>query len=158
MPAATTGAGAAVLLVYPVTNLLHCNVMRSGPEGIRASIGDAGGSVQVDETAPGKPIVAVDFDFLPDDAKLLAVKPTLESLPQLRRIKISKFSNVTDAGLLHLKGLTQLDSIDLYCLGVTTAGVEDLRKALPDVKVNDYRRPLFVAPTPEQMQQIRRGP
>ena len=42
---------------------------------------------------------------------------------------------VTDAGLVHLKGLTSLQSLSLYRSQVTDAGVAELQKALPNCKI-----------------------
>jgi hypothetical protein len=42
---------------------------------------------------------------------------------------------VTDAGLAHLKALTNLTQLSLDGTQVTDAGVADLRKALPKCKV-----------------------
>ena len=46
-----------------------------------------------------------------------------------------KLSDATDADLEHLKGLTQLQCLDLPP-NVTDAGLEQLKKALPKVVVN----------------------
>ena len=40
-------------------------------------------------------------------------------------------TKITDAGLVHLKGLTKLVSINLIGTKVTDAGAQDLQKALP---------------------------
>jgi hypothetical protein len=42
---------------------------------------------------------------------------------------------VTDAGLGHLSGLTRLKYLNLEGTGVTDAGVQDLRKALPTARI-----------------------
>jgi hypothetical protein len=42
---------------------------------------------------------------------------------------------VNDAGLVHLEGLTALQQLDLILTKVTEAGVEQLKKSLPNVKV-----------------------
>jgi hypothetical protein len=46
---------------------------------------------------------------------------------------------VTDRGLEHLKGLTGLKAVDLRETGVTDAGVEALRRALPRATVQRRR-------------------
>ena len=44
-------------------------------------------------------------------------------------------SKITDAGLVHLKGLTGLQTLDLGGTEVTDAGFADLKKALPNCKI-----------------------
>jgi hypothetical protein len=58
----------------------------------------------------------------------------LSGLTRLRRLYLFKTS-VTDAGLAHLKGLTGLTDLHLGYTAVTDRGVDDLRRSLPDVKV-----------------------
>ncbi len=41
----------------------------------------------------------------------------------------------TDAGLVHLKGLTNLYLLVLYGTRITDAGVAELQKALPDCEI-----------------------
>jgi len=47
-------------------------------------------------------------------------------------------TQVTDAGLVHLKSLKGLTYLGLLRTGVTAEGVADLQSAIPDVKV-DFR-------------------
>ena len=42
---------------------------------------------------------------------------------------------MTDAGLQHLKGLTNLQTLELDNTQVTATGLTDLRKALPDCQI-----------------------
>jgi hypothetical protein len=44
---------------------------------------------------------------------------------------------VTDAGLVHLKSLRNLKCIDLSGTKVTDAGIAQLRRALPGLKVSE---------------------
>ena len=44
-------------------------------------------------------------------------------------------TQVTDAGLVHLKGLTNLQELDLSRTRTTDAGVADLQKVLPNCKI-----------------------
>jgi hypothetical protein len=46
------------------------------------------------------------------------------------------FTRVTDAGLAHLKGLTNLGEVGLEGTQVTDAGVRDLQQALPSLKIH----------------------
>jgi hypothetical protein len=45
-------------------------------------------------------------------------------------------TKVTDAGLVHLKGLTSLQSLTLFNTEVTDAGVEGLQSALPQCSIS----------------------
>ena len=45
-------------------------------------------------------------------------------------------TQITDAGLAHLKGLTKLRFIGLAGTQVTEAGMKDLKRALPDLKID----------------------
>src|SRR5437016_5361549 len=68
-----------------------------------AAIRELGGTVGVDEQSPGRLVVAVSFlgeRSLPD-AALVHVK----GLTQLRRLDLTA-TPITDAGLVHLGGLT----------------------------------------------------
>ena len=47
-------------------------------------------------------------------------------------------TKITDAGLVHLKGLTNLQTLNLGGTKITDAGVADLQKALPNCKI--YRK------------------
>ena len=64
-----------------------------------AEIKKLGGGVTVDEKNPDKPVICVDFSD----------------------------TNVTDAGLELLKGLPELQRLDLSCTTVTNAGLENSR-------------------------------
>ena len=45
------------------------------------------------------------------------------------------YSKVTDAGLVHLKGMTDLRSLDLRNTEVTAEGVKALQAALPECRI-----------------------
>jgi internalin A len=45
-------------------------------------------------------------------------------------------TGVTDAGLKHLKELTELQTLSLWKTKVTDAGAKDLLKALPNCKIS----------------------
>jgi internalin A len=44
--------------------------------------------------------------------------------------------DVSDAGLVHLKGLTNLTTLNLERSQVTAAGVAELKKSLPDANIS----------------------
>jgi len=47
-----------------------------------------------------------------------------------------RFCGVTDAGLVHLKGLTQLRTLNLSLTQITDAGVAELKKSLPKCEIS----------------------
>ena len=55
----------------------------------------------------------------------------LEELTKLRALDLSGTA-ITDAGLVHIKGMTSLTWLDLRRTKVTDAGRAELQKALPD--------------------------
>ncbi len=58
----------------------------------------------------------------------------LKSLTNLKRLDLS-FTQVTDAGLVHLKGLTKLKYLGLNRTQVTDEGVKKLQGALPNCEI-----------------------
>lgn len=117
------------------------------------------GKYDVDDASSGRPVIRVDLRYydLSDDevasfARVLAAFPSLkaldiksvkmsdaglrhlQNLPQLRKLSVE--APVTDAGLAHLKALHQLEELSLKGSKVTDAGVQELQKALANVKVD----------------------
>ncbi len=45
-------------------------------------------------------------------------------------------TKVTDAGLVHLTGLTNLQTLNFSFTKITDAGVAELQKALPNCKIS----------------------
>ena len=58
----------------------------------------------------------------------------LEGLTDLTFLYLSG-TRVTDAGLVHLKGLSKLSGVTLPRLRVTGAGAKDLEQALPKLTI-----------------------
>jgi len=118
---------------------------KTGQDRAIHEIAEAGGSVQVDESAPDKPVVRVDCEglkktgfatFAPlGDDGLAQVRPYLEGLPRLRYLRISSWAYISDAGLAHLEGLSQLETIELYGDRITESGVNRLRQKLPNARI-----------------------
>lgn len=97
-----------------------------------AEIEKLGGACMVDEDSPGKPVIRVDFLHADvTDAGLVHLK----GLTELQSLDLMA-TNVSDAGLEHLRGLTRLQSLNLMATKVTDAGVKDLQMALPNCKIN----------------------
>jgi hypothetical protein len=91
-----------------------------------------GGRIEVDAKLQGRPVIRVDFiSTRLADAGL----EHLKGLAQLQHLNLQG-THVTDAGLEHLKGLTRLQVLFLGDTRVTDAGVESLRKALPALTIH----------------------
>src|SRR5262249_26583092 len=133
---------------------------RFGKSGMELTITEIeldGSTITVDETSPDKPIVRIDFDRPkrsgPHDFGYLGeedwarLRPHLESLPELRHLRICGIPGITQPSLQHLEGLTQLEVLEIYATWipperspdpgkpVTEAAVEELKKKLPNTKI-----------------------
>ena len=88
-------------------------------------------------TSPTVFLIRVLFDGLGlwstqiTDAGLMHLK----GLTNLEELGLSS-TRVTDAGLVHLKGLTKLEKLGLVGTQVTDAGVAELQKALPKCRIS----------------------
>ena len=56
------------------------------------------------------------------------------ALKQLKRLSLVG-SGLTDAGIKHLAGLTNLESLDLRRTKASAAGIAELQKALPGCQI-----------------------
>ena len=84
-----------------------------------AEIRTLGGTIEADERAQDRPVIGVNFGSAQvADAGLQHVK----GLTQLRSLYLSSTA-VTDAGLQHVKGLTQLRELSLRETAVTDTGL-----------------------------------
>src|SRR3954451_17907631 len=69
-----------------------------------AAIEKLGGKVERDRTSPGHPVLGVDLRMTDATDKDLA---SLEGLKSLQNLRLSS-NRITDAGLVHIKRLTDL--------------------------------------------------
>jgi len=60
----------------------------------------------------------------------------LKELPGLKKLELTSCRKITDAGLVHLKGLTNLEELSLHDTKTTPAGIKSLQEALPDCKIS----------------------
>jgi hypothetical protein len=166
------GAICAVLVGGALTRMFFFgNAQDHGTPQERAvaAIKQAGGELEVDENAPDKPVVRVNFEglkrtgfstFTPlGDDGLAELRPHLENLPRLRYLRFPSMAMISDAGLMHLEGLTQLETIELYGnwlsgSKVTESGVDRLRTKLPNVRITyfDSGPPRVLGPLPRQFE------
>ena len=88
-----------------------------------AEIKKLGGLCGFDEHSPGKPVLRVVFNSTQiTDAGLVHLK----GLTSLRSLSL-RYTQITDAGLQHLKELTNLSDMYLQNTQITDAGLEYLK-------------------------------
>lgn len=95
-----------------------------------AKIQKLGGEFELDEQSPGQPLARVDFSFtqVTDDDMM-----GLKGLADLRELYLCG-TDITDAGLEHVRGLRALEVLDLWrCGNVTDAGLEHL-EGMPSLR------------------------
>jgi hypothetical protein len=107
------------------------------------------GKITRDESAEGKPVVAISFKVagpahLPDekeltDADLAELQPHLEALSKLQDLDL-RGAKITNDGLRFLETLTQLKTLQLgggweTNVKLTRNRVDELRKALPHTEI-----------------------
>ncbi len=91
------------------------------------------GKVETDAKAPGKPVVKVNLANTKADDKVLAL--IAKAWPQLQALELEG-TNITDAGLVHLEGLTRLKRLSLINTVITNKGLVHL-KGLTQLQVLD---------------------
>jgi len=84
---------------------------------------------------PAKPVISIDLRYYDvSDDEVATFARLLTAFPKLATLQI-KSAKMTDAGLAHLKGLTQLKELSLEGTKVTDAGAGEFQKARPGVKL-----------------------
>jgi hypothetical protein len=102
------------------------------------AIEDAGGTIVRDDKVPGRPVIRVDFEWpLRRGYDLASLRPHLENLPELRHLRITRRVGLSGADLVHLQGLKQVKSIELYAefRQISKSAVERLQRKLPDARI-----------------------
>src|SRR5207244_415251 len=89
-----------------------------------AALEKLGVKLKRDEKQPGKPVIEVDFGAITTTDEMLA---HLKGLPNLEKLDLMFKDQVTDAGLAHLKGLTALRSLILKGPKITDKGLGYLK-------------------------------
>jgi len=92
----------------------------------------AGGGGDMGYLAGREGVARIFFNENVGDAELAALAKRMERFPSLDTLGL-KGPKVTDAGLMHLKGLKQLRVLILRDTLVTGKGKSDLLQALPDL-------------------------
>jgi hypothetical protein len=112
------------------------------------------GRVEIDEKRPDKPVITVHLggtclsNVVDDDLvhlmRLLGLKGTrvtdagllqIKGLSQLESLDLMS-TQVTDAGLVQLYGLSKLRYLSLWGTKATAAGRKDIHRALPQCEMN----------------------
>ena len=60
----------------------------------------------------------------------------IKGLTTLERLDLNACTQITDAGLVHLKELINLQHLGLYKTQVNDTGIAELKKALPNCDIN----------------------
>ena len=106
------------------------------PEGSQAKAGNVAalkklGSL-IERNEQGEVVEVNLVDTKITDAGLVHLK----GLTNLQTLGLG-FTKITGTGLVHLKGLTKLEMLSLYGTKVTDAGVAELQKALPNCEISE---------------------
>ena len=90
-----------------------------------ADIVRAGGSVERDSSAPGKPVIAVSLSgkWNPSNAHM----KYLDTMPHLRKLGVFGI-DITDEGLGHVQGLLDLEELAVNNTSITNAGLKHLTR------------------------------
>ena len=82
-------------------------------------------------TTTASPAQAADTDAAVAALEKLRARIKRNEQDEIVGVSLSNKKDLTDAGLVHLKGLTKLEDLNLIGTQVTAAGVAELKKALP---------------------------
>lgn len=104
-------------------NYLH-GLQPPGPQWLRELLGDDYFQ------SPVTIWLEIDEGVGFEDRELAALAESMESLPTLRTLSL-RGSPITDEGLVHLRGLTQLRELNCMWTNVTDRGVDALQENLP---------------------------
>jgi Leucine-rich repeat (LRR) protein len=112
-----------LLLILPVALLAALSGCSQRGKAT-AALEQVGGQFEYDEADPDRPVTTLDLNGSPVTDELLA---HLKHFPRLRRLGLPGAVFVTDRGLQHLEGLTELTSLNLNGTAVGDAGLAHLR-------------------------------
>lgn len=101
---------------------------KTATDQVKAEVTRLGGKIEMDETAPGKPIVKIDLHGTKiTDADLAFLDRSARVLKELRYLDL-RLTQIGDAATVHLKGLTSLQTLNLFRTQVGDRGLAQLRK------------------------------
>jgi hypothetical protein len=124
------GCGASQKTAAPEIEKPRLETEVGDQEKAVSEIEKLGGRIEVETKVQGRPVTRVDFS---GTAVADAGLQHLKGLTQLQKLDLGR-TQVTDAGLEHVKGLTQLQQLNLDGTHLTNAGIQNLRKALPALR------------------------
>ena len=117
-------------------------------------IAGCGGGSSPAQTADADPVAALEKDGAKikrnDQGEVVEVSLELtkitdaglvhlKGLTELQSLSMGGYgSKITDAGLVHLKGLTKLQVLRLAGTKITDAGVAELQQALPNCEIRKW--------------------
>jgi hypothetical protein len=93
----------------------------------------AGGGDDMGRLAGRAGVVRISFDENVGDAELASLAKRMEGFPNLDTLML-RGPKVTDAGLVHLRGMRQLTNLRLFNTRVTEKGRSELMRELPRLR------------------------
>lgn len=113
----------AVVLCNVTQPLLRATDSQTTQEEAIAAIKKLGGTVEVDVNRPDQPVVSVNLK------RTQVMDASLEHLKGLSKLQVLvlKETQVTDGGIVYLKGLTNIEALELGKTKVTDKGLEHLK-------------------------------